>query len=110
MTAQFDGRQSNGFPSTPFCKCRAFDRQLNFLDWRAPLSSQHNSGKGFSFEHSIVVKGCNGTEMSIASTLSSAVADFKNYHPFSNSSLTEVQLALNNEISKCVILVHINSQ
>jgi hypothetical protein len=36
MLAKYDGRRSNGFKSSPFCSCRAFDRQATISDSGCP--------------------------------------------------------------------------
>lgn len=47
MTSQYDDHPLNGFLSTPFCRCRALDREVNFSDFGAPVSPDNIPRKGY---------------------------------------------------------------
>jgi hypothetical protein len=44
-TARYDGRRSNSFPSTSFCRCRALDRRVNFSEFGHPRPPDNIPGK-----------------------------------------------------------------
>jgi hypothetical protein len=102
-SAQFGRRRSNSFPSSPFCRCHAFNRQVNFSDLGAALSPLTLLWETFTPVHTLAVYRCGDTK--ISATHISAAADPEDYDRFSNLIFDRAQLSPKDESSNHAMVV-----